>query len=50
MNLYPAYISKDNLNHENKVILLMIPNGEKFHYLAIKKFICIVKNNNLKAR
>ena len=33
--MYPAYVSKYNWNHENQVILLMIPNGES--YLALKK-------------
>ena len=29
--------SKHNLNRENQVILLMITEGEKWHYLAVKK-------------
>ena len=28
--------SKHNLNRENQVILLMITDGEKWHYLAVK--------------
>ena len=32
-----AYKSKDNLKCENQVILLMITDGEKWHYLAVKK-------------
>ena len=36
--IYPAYVSKHNLNHENQVIFLMISNGEKlWHYLAVKR-------------
>ena len=31
-----AYKSKHNLTREKKVILLMISNGEKWHYLVIK--------------
>ena len=31
-----AYKSKHNLTREKKVILLMISNGEKWHYLEIK--------------
>ena len=27
--IYPAYLSKNNSNHEKQVILLIIPNGEK---------------------
>ena len=35
--IYPAYVSKHNSNRENQVILLMIRNEEKLHYLAVKK-------------
>ena len=35
--IYPAYVSKHNSNREKQVILLMIPNEEKWHYLAAKK-------------
>ena len=31
-----AYKSKCNLNRKNQVILLMITDGEKWHYLAVK--------------
>ena len=31
-----AYKSKYNLNRENQVILLMITDGKKWHYLAVK--------------
>ena len=31
-----AYKSKYNLIHENQVILLMINDGEKWHYLVVK--------------
>ena len=31
-----VYKSKYNLTRENQVILLMITDGEKWHYLAIK--------------
>ena len=30
--IYPAYVSKHNSNREKQVILLVIPNGEKWHY------------------
>ena len=39
--------SKYNLKHENQVILLMITNGEKWHYLAVK-IVCITLRNNIK--
>ena len=32
-----AYKSKHNLKHENQVLLLMITDGEKWHYPAVKK-------------
>ena len=35
--IYPAYLSKHNLNSKTQVILFMIPNGEGWHYLAVKK-------------
>ena len=35
MSTYPAYISKYNLNHENQIIVLMIPNGECNFQMAI---------------
>ena len=34
-----AYKSKYNLNRKNQVILLMITDGEKWHYLAVK--VCL---------
>ena len=33
------------LNDENQIIASMIPNGG-WHYLAVKKIICIIKRNN----
>ena len=35
--------SKYNLKHENQVILLMITNGEKLHYLAVKKLSALLR-------
>ena len=43
-NIYPAYVSKHNLNCKKQAILLMIPYSEKceaksegrWHYLAVK--------------
>ena len=37
--IYLAYKSKYNLTRENQVILLMITDGEKWHYLAVKSKI-----------
>ena len=45
-----AYKSKYNLTRENQVILLMITDGEKWHYLAVKKLSALLRgatgNNN----
>ena len=38
-----AYKSKHNLKRENQVILLMITDGEKWHYLAVKKLSALLK-------
>ena len=38
-----AYKSKHNLKRENRVILLMITDGEKWHYLAVKKTSKLLK-------
>ena len=35
--IYPAYFSKHNSNQEREIIFLMISNGEKWHYLTLKK-------------
>ena len=37
--IYPAYISKHNLKCKKEVIILMIPNGERWHYLAVINFL-----------
>ena len=42
------YNSKYNLNHENQVILLMITDRKKWHYLAVK-IACIIQYNKIKA-
>ena len=36
-------------NLEKQVNLLIIPNGEKWHYIAVKN-TCIIKRNNFKTR
>ena len=38
-----AYKSKYNLNQKNKVTLLMITDGEKWHYLAVKSFSALFR-------
>ena len=34
----PVYVSKHNLKREKQVILLIIPDRERWHYLAVKKY------------
>ena len=38
-----AYKSKYNLTHENQVILLMISDGEKWHYLTVRSLSALLK-------
>ena len=38
-----AYKSKYNLTRENQVIILMITDGEKWHYLAVKKLSALLR-------
>ena len=38
-----AYKSKYNLKRENQVILLMITDGEKWHYLAVKSLSALLR-------
>ena len=47
-NIYILFMfQKNNSYREKQVILLMIPYGEGgWHYLAVKKAICIFKRNN----
>ena len=35
--IYPAYVSKQIQVVKKQVIILMIPNGEGWHYFAVKK-------------
>ena len=35
--MYPAYVLKHNSNREKQVILLMIPNGEGWHYALLRR-------------
>ena len=45
-----TYKSKYNLNRENQIIILMITDGEKWHYLAVKSLSALLReitgNNN----
>ena len=42
-NMFPAYIWKYTLIHEKQAILLMIPNEEGWHYLALKKLSALLR-------
>ena len=45
--LKDKYISclhfETQLNHEKQLILIMIPNGEVWHYLAVKKLYALLR-------
>ena len=41
--MYPAYVSKSNSNREKEVILLMIPSGKGWHYLAVRKLSALLR-------
>ena len=41
--IFPGYVSKHNSNREKQVILLMIPNGQRWHYLAVKKLTALLR-------
>ena len=42
-NIYPAFVSKHNLNREKQVDLLIVLNGEKQHYLAVKEVSALLR-------
>ena len=41
--IYPAYVWKHNLNCEKQVIFLLISNRNKWHYLAVKELLEILR-------
>ena len=41
--IYPAYVSKYNSNHEKQVVILTISNKEKWHYLAVKILLLLLR-------
>ena len=43
MDICPNSASKHNSNREKQVTLLMIPNGEGWHYLAIRKLSPLIR-------
>ena len=42
-NIYPPYVSKYSSNRGKQVILIMIPNGEGWNCLAVKKLSAILR-------
>ena len=40
---YPVYVSKHNSNCVKQVIILMVPNGEGWNYLAVKKLSALLR-------
>ena len=42
-----AFISKHSLKRENKVILLMITDGEKWHYVAVQNLPVLLRERTL---
>ena len=46
--VYPGYVSKHDSNREKQVIILMIPNGEKWHYLAANKLSALLRGISYK--
>ena len=40
-----VYKSEFNKTRENKIILLMITDGQRQHYLAVKKLNALLKKN-----
>ena len=42
-----AYKSKHNFKRENQVILLMITDGKKWHYLTVKNLSALLKGISL---
>ena len=43
IKIHIAYKSKHNLTREKQVILLMISNGENWHYLVVKSLPGLLK-------
>ena len=41
--IYPAYIWKHNSNRQKQVIILFIPNGERWHYFAVKRLSSLLR-------
>ena len=43
MKIYPAYMSKHNLNHEEQINFSIIPNGEEWPYFTPKTLYALLR-------
>ena len=43
MNICHAFFRNYNSNHKKQVILIMVLNGEEWHYLAVTKIFVLSK-------
>ena len=41
--IYPAYFLKHNSERKEQVILLLFPNGERWHYTVVKMFPTLLR-------
>ena len=41
--MYLAYVSKDNSIREKQVMVLMIPSGEGWNYIEVKKLPALLR-------
>ena len=42
-NIYATHVSKHNSNREKQVTCLIIPNGQGWHYLEVKKLSALLR-------
>ena len=47
--IYLAYVSKQTSKRGKQFILIMIPNWERWHYIAVER-LSALKRNNFKTR
>ena len=43
MNIFSPYVSKHNLYHKNQIMFVILPNRERWHYLAIKQLSVLLR-------
>ena len=47
---YILYVSKHKSSREKQVIIFVIPNGEGWHYITVKKLPALLRGKTLKQR